>query len=94
MPTVFAEVSIDPQFIQPVAKAAKVKLSDRDLFTDGLGEAGSGGKTYQKMLIAQHSNDRRRIGRSIHIFCDKIRVIFKGFGPCFCVFFKLNHSKV
>ncbi len=52
VPTIFAEVSINPQLIETVAKEAKVKVSDQELFTDGLGEPGSNGETYQKMLLA------------------------------------------
>ncbi|MEX0272178.1 zinc ABC transporter substrate-binding protein [Leptolyngbyaceae cyanobacterium UHCC 1019] len=52
VPTIFAEVSANPKLIETVAKEANVKLSDRELFADGLGEAGSEGETYPKMLIA------------------------------------------
>ncbi len=52
VPTIFAEVSVNPRLIETVAKEANVKLSDRELFADGLGEAGSEGDTYPKMLIA------------------------------------------
>jgi manganese/iron transport system substrate-binding protein len=52
IPTIFAETTINPKLIQAVAKEAKVKVSDRELFADGLGEKGSEGDTYQKMLIA------------------------------------------
>ncbi len=38
--------------VQPVAKEAKVKVSDRELFADGLGEKRTEGETYQGMLIA------------------------------------------
>jgi manganese/iron transport system substrate-binding protein len=52
VPTIFAELTINPKLIEIVAKEAKVKVSDRELFTDGLGEPDSEGATYQKMLIA------------------------------------------
>ncbi|MBW4668090.1 MAG: zinc ABC transporter substrate-binding protein [Cyanomargarita calcarea GSE-NOS-MK-12-04C] len=52
VPTIFAEVTINPKLIETVAKEAKVKVSDREIFADGLGEAGSEGDTYQKMLKA------------------------------------------
>ncbi|MBM0745726.1 zinc ABC transporter substrate-binding protein (plasmid) [Phormidium sp. CLA17] len=52
VPTIFAEVSVNPKLIKTVAKEANVKLSDQELFTDGLGETGSGGDTYLKMLVA------------------------------------------
>ena len=52
VPTIFAEITINPKLIEAVAKDAKVKVSDRGLMADGLGEADSEGTTYQKMLIA------------------------------------------
>lgn len=52
VPTIFAELTINPKLIETVAKEAKVKVSDREIFADGLGEAGSEGDTYQKMLKA------------------------------------------
>lgn len=52
VPTIFAETTINPKLIQAVAKEANVKVSDRELFGDGLGEKGSEGDTYPKMLIA------------------------------------------
>ncbi len=52
VPTIFAEVSINPQLIQTVAQEAKVTVSKQELLTDGLGEPGSNGETYQKMLMA------------------------------------------
>jgi manganese/iron transport system substrate-binding protein len=52
VPTIFAEIVVNPKLIQTVAKEANVKLSDRELFSDSLGEPGSEGDTYSKMLIA------------------------------------------
>ncbi len=52
VPTIFAEVSANPKLIETVAKEANVKLSERELFADGLGDAGTEGDTYPKMLIA------------------------------------------
>ncbi|MEB3336528.1 MAG: zinc ABC transporter substrate-binding protein, partial [Leptolyngbyaceae bacterium] len=52
VPTIFAEVSTNPKLITTVAKEANVKLSEQALFADGLGEPGSEGDTYPKMLIA------------------------------------------
>jgi manganese/iron transport system substrate-binding protein len=52
VPTIFTETSVNPRLIEAVARDAKVKVSDRELFTDGLGEKGTEGDTYQKMLIA------------------------------------------
>ncbi|MBD2205805.1 zinc ABC transporter substrate-binding protein [Calothrix sp. FACHB-1219] len=52
VPTIFAEVTNDAKLITAVAKNANVKVSDRELYADSLGEAGSDADTYQKMLIA------------------------------------------
>lgn len=52
VPTIFAETTINPKLIEAVAKEAKVKVSPRELFADGLGEPGSEGDTYPKMMIA------------------------------------------
>ncbi|HEY9798570.1 MAG TPA: zinc ABC transporter substrate-binding protein [Leptolyngbyaceae cyanobacterium] len=52
IPMIFAETTINPKLIETVAKEANVKVSDREIFTDGLGEKGTEGDTYTKMLIA------------------------------------------
>ncbi len=52
VPTIFAEVSINPKLINAVAKEANVKVSDRELYADGLGAQGSEAETYAGMLIA------------------------------------------
>jgi manganese/iron transport system substrate-binding protein len=52
VPTIFAEMTINPKLIEAVAKEANVKVSNRELFADGLAEKGSAGDTYKKMLIA------------------------------------------
>lgn len=50
--TIFAEATVNPKLIETVAKEANVKVSKRELFTDGLGGKGSEADTYKKMLIA------------------------------------------
>jgi len=52
VPTIFAEQTVNPRLIETVAKEAKVQVSPRRLFADGLGEPGSGAETYESMLIA------------------------------------------
>lgn len=52
VPTIYAELSINPQVIKTVANEANVKVAEEEIYADGLGEAGSRGETYQKMLIA------------------------------------------
>ncbi len=52
VPTIFAETTTNSKLIESVAREAKVKVSSRKLYTDALGEPGSDGETYQKMMIA------------------------------------------
>jgi manganese/iron transport system substrate-binding protein len=52
VPTIFAEVTINPKLINTVAKEAKVNVAKRELFADGLGEKGSEAETYIGMLVA------------------------------------------
>ena len=52
VPTIFAETTVNPKLIESVAKEANVKVSERKLYADGIGEKGSEGDTYEKMLIA------------------------------------------
>ncbi|MFS0516343.1 metal ABC transporter solute-binding protein, Zn/Mn family [Nostoc sp. UIC 10607] len=50
--TIFPEAVINPNVLQSVAREAEVKISDRKLYAEGLGEPGSEADTYQKMMIA------------------------------------------
>jgi manganese/iron transport system substrate-binding protein len=52
VPTIYVELTLNPSLIKTIAKEANVKVSDREIYADGLGEANSYGDTYQKMLIA------------------------------------------
>lgn len=52
VPTIFAQTTMNPELIQSIAQEAEVKVSERELYTDGLGESGSDGDTYQKMMVA------------------------------------------
>jgi manganese/iron transport system substrate-binding protein len=52
VPTIYAELTLNPQLITTIAQEAKVKVSDRKLYADGLGEVNSAGATYQQMLIS------------------------------------------
>lgn len=52
VPTIFAEITENTRLLETVAKEANVKISEQELFADGLGEVGSEGDTYPKMLIA------------------------------------------
>jgi manganese/iron transport system substrate-binding protein len=52
VPTIFAEVVVNPKLIQAIAREANVRVSERKLYSDSLGESGSEADTYAKMLIA------------------------------------------
>ena len=52
VPTIFPEVVVNPKLLDTLAKEAKVKISPSSLYSDSLGEPGSEGDRYQKMLIA------------------------------------------
>lgn len=52
VPTIFAESSVNPKLIETVAKEANVQVSPQELYADGLGEKGTEGESYQKMLIS------------------------------------------
>ncbi len=62
VPTIFAELSINAKLIEAIAKEAKVKISPQKLYADGLGEMGSSGESYPKMLIANTQNITRGLG--------------------------------
>jgi len=44
-------MSINPKLINTVEKEANVKVSERELYADGLGAKGSESETYAGMLI-------------------------------------------
>ncbi|OWY69151.1 metal ABC transporter substrate-binding protein [cyanobacterium TDX16] len=52
VPTIFAEKTVNPQLIEAVAREANVKVAERELYADSLGEPGTDGDTYPKMLVA------------------------------------------
>ncbi len=71
VPTIFAEVSANPKLIETVAKEANVKLSERELFADGLGAAGTEGDTYPKMLMANTKAIVEGLGGQYTAFAPK-----------------------
>jgi manganese/iron transport system substrate-binding protein len=71
VPTIFAELTINPKLIQAVAQDAKVNVSDQELFTDGLGDSKSTGATYQKMLIANTQTIVKGLGGKYRDFPTK-----------------------
>ncbi|WP_052537460.1 metal ABC transporter solute-binding protein, Zn/Mn family [Gloeocapsa sp. PCC 73106] len=77
VPTIFAETSVNPQLIETVAREAKVTVSERELYTDGLGEEGTDGDTYQKMLIANTRTIVEGLGGTYTPFQLQINLLLK-----------------
>ncbi|MBD2666376.1 metal ABC transporter solute-binding protein, Zn/Mn family [Richelia sinica] len=50
--TIFVDTTTSSQLVEPVAQEAKVRIFARKLYLEGLGEPGSDGETYQKMMDA------------------------------------------
>lgn len=50
VPTIFAEITVNPKLMEAVAREAKVKISAQELYSDGLGVPDSAGDSYEKML--------------------------------------------
>lgn len=71
VPTIFAENAQNPKLIERVAKEANVKVSQRKLYADGLGEEGSEADTYQKMLIANTQTIVEGLGGQYTAFVSK-----------------------
>ncbi|MBD2438177.1 metal ABC transporter solute-binding protein, Zn/Mn family [Nostoc sp. FACHB-110] len=72
IPTIFTETTNNSQLIQSVAQAAEVKVSERGLYTDGLGEPKSDGDTYQKMLEANTRTIVEGLGGTYLIFQPQV----------------------
>jgi manganese/iron transport system substrate-binding protein len=52
VPTIFTDTRTNSKLLTPIATQAKVKIFERPLYIDGLGEPGGDGETYQKMMTA------------------------------------------
>jgi manganese/iron transport system substrate-binding protein len=52
VPTIFAELTLNPKLINAIAQEAKVKVAPQEIYADGLSEASNPGGTYQKMLVS------------------------------------------
>lgn len=50
VPAVFAETTLNPALLQTVATEAGVKVAEQKLYSDSLGEPGSGTETYVAMM--------------------------------------------
>jgi manganese/iron transport system substrate-binding protein len=52
VPTIFAETTINPRLIATVAEEAGVNLAQQELYSDSIGEPGSGAESYVEMMRA------------------------------------------
>ncbi|MDM9384759.1 zinc ABC transporter substrate-binding protein [Chlorogloeopsis sp. ULAP01] len=68
VPRIFIETTTNPSILNPVTQKAKVKVSKRQLFADNLGELGTDGDTYQKMLTANTRTIVEGLGGTYLIF--------------------------
>ncbi|MBE9007062.1 zinc ABC transporter substrate-binding protein [Fortiea sp. LEGE XX443] len=73
VPTIFAEMKINPQLFQSVAQEAEVRVSERGLYPDGIGEPRSEGDSYQKMMVANTRTIIEGLGGTYLIFEPKAR---------------------
>jgi manganese/iron transport system substrate-binding protein len=71
VPTIYAELSVNPQLIKTIAEEAKVKVSAQTIYADGLGEATSSGGTYQQMLVSNTKAIVEGLGGKYTVFAAK-----------------------
>ncbi|MEA5604749.1 metal ABC transporter solute-binding protein, Zn/Mn family [Nostoc sp. UHCC 0252] len=69
--TIFPETASNENSLQSVARVAEVKISDRKLYVEGLGEPGSEADTYQKMMIANTRTIIEGLGGTYLMFQPK-----------------------
>ncbi|MBE9054014.1 zinc ABC transporter substrate-binding protein [Nostocales cyanobacterium LEGE 11386] len=72
VPTIFPKTTTNLQLIQSLAREANVKVSQRQLYTNGFGEAGSDGDTYQKMMVANTRTIVEGLGGTYLMFAPKV----------------------
>jgi manganese/iron transport system substrate-binding protein len=71
VPTVFTEAGNSSKLLETIATDAKVKVSTNPLFADGLGEPGSTGDTYPKMLVSNTQVITEGLGGKFQAFVAK-----------------------
>ncbi|MDZ8050859.1 MAG: metal ABC transporter solute-binding protein, Zn/Mn family [Aulosira sp. ZfuVER01] len=71
VPTIFPETAINSKVLQSVAEENEVKVSERKLYADGLGEVGSEVETYQNMMAANTRTIVEGLGGTYLIFEPK-----------------------
>ncbi len=71
IPTIYAELTLNPKLIKNVAQEAKVKVAAQELYADGLGEIGSPGGTYQQMMVSNTKTIVEGLGGKYTAFAAK-----------------------
>lgn len=71
VPTIFADMLDTSKVMESVATEAQVNLSQRQLYTQGLGESTSDGDTYQNMMVANTRTIVEGLGGTYLIFQPK-----------------------
>jgi manganese/iron transport system substrate-binding protein len=71
VPTLFGETTSSSKLLENIANESKTKLSPKPLYADGLGEPGSAGATYPKMLIANTQAITEGLGGKFQPFTVK-----------------------
>jgi manganese/iron transport system substrate-binding protein len=68
---IFAESTASSKLLETVANETKVKISTNPLYADGLGEPGSAGDTYLKMLVSNTKVITEGLGGKFEPFVAK-----------------------
>jgi manganese/iron transport system substrate-binding protein len=71
VPTIYAELTLNPKLITAIAKEANVKVAEQEIYADGLGEVSSPGGTYQKMLVSNTKTIVEGLGGKFTPFAAK-----------------------
>ncbi|MEA5618214.1 zinc ABC transporter substrate-binding protein [Cronbergia sp. UHCC 0137] len=72
--TIFADTTTNPNLLEPIAKKANVQVFARQLYIDGLGDFGSDGETYQKMMDANTRSIVEGLGGTYLKFAPNLKV--------------------
>lgn len=75
VPTIFPHITINRQLITSVPTPANVRVSQRQLYTYGLGEPGGEADTYQKLMVANTRTIVEGLGGTYLIFPPRFPAI-------------------
>ncbi len=68
VPAIFAETTINPALIQTVAQEAGVRLAPQELYSDSIGNIGSGADSYVTMMVANTTAIATALGGTVKPF--------------------------